>query len=108
MRCGTVTHNFNPDQRHITLEFKSGKGDVILARMPTEPNVAIVGYYLLFVIDSTGRPSTGRFIQICQGQRAAAAAVAGPGLVGAGCASSCATADRLLARRRCAQPAATL
>ena len=32
-----------------------------------EPNVAIVGYYLLFVIDSTGRPSTGRFVQICKG-----------------------------------------
>lgn len=26
-----------------------------------------LGYYLLFVIDSSGRPSTGRFIQICPG-----------------------------------------
>ncbi|MPZ34713.1 MAG: DUF1326 domain-containing protein [Rhodospirillales bacterium] len=67
VRCGTVTHNFNPDQRHVTLEFKPGKGDTILARIPAEPNVAIIGYYLLFVIDSTGRPSTGRFIQICKG-----------------------------------------
>jgi hypothetical protein len=31
------------------------------------PNVAIVGYYLLFVIDHTGRPSTGRFVHICRG-----------------------------------------
>ncbi|WP_043345533.1 DUF1326 domain-containing protein [Belnapia moabensis] len=67
VRCGTVTHNFNPDQRHITLEFRRDKGDVIVARIPAELNVAIVGYYLLFVIDSTGRPSTGRFIQICPG-----------------------------------------
>ena len=58
-----------PDQRHITLEFKRDKGDVILARVPSEPNVAIVGYYLLFVIDSTGRPSTGRFVQICLGRQ---------------------------------------
>jgi hypothetical protein len=65
VRCGTVTHNFNPDQRHITLEFKREPGDALLARVPNEPNVAIVGYYLLFVIDSTGRPSTGRFVQIC-------------------------------------------
>lgn len=64
IRCGTVTHNFNADQRHITLTFKRDKGDVLLARIPDEPNVAIVGYYLLFVIDSTGRPSTGRFVQI--------------------------------------------
>jgi hypothetical protein len=28
----------------------------------------IVGYYLLFVIDSTGRPSMGRFVQICKGR----------------------------------------
>ena len=62
-------HNFNPDQRHITLEFKREKGDVILANVPPEPNVAIMGYYLLFVIDSTGRPSTGRFVQICLGSR---------------------------------------
>lgn len=68
VRCGTVTHNFNPDQRHITLEFSRQKGDVILAEIPPEPNVLIVGYYLLFVIDSTGRPSTGRFVQICKGK----------------------------------------
>ena len=68
VRCGTVTHNFNPDQRHITLEFTREKGDVILAQVPPEPNVVIVGYYLLFVIDSTGRPSTGRFVQICKGK----------------------------------------
>ena len=69
LRCSTVTHNFNPDQRHITLEFIREKGDVILAQVPPEPAVVIVGYYLLFVIDSTGRPSTGRFLQICMGPR---------------------------------------
>lgn len=69
VRCGTVTHNFNSDQRHITLEFTREKGNVILAAVPPEPNVVIVGYYLLFVIDSTGRPSTGRFVQICMGKR---------------------------------------
>jgi hypothetical protein len=68
VRCGTVTHNFNPDQRHITLEFTREKGDVILAGVPPEPHVVIVGYYLLFVIDSTGRPSMGRFVQICKGK----------------------------------------
>lgn len=61
------TRNFNPDQRHITLEFTREKGDVILAQVPPEPAVVIVGYYLVFVIDSTGRPSTGRFLQICMG-----------------------------------------
>ncbi|MBA3249765.1 MAG: DUF1929 domain-containing protein [Geodermatophilaceae bacterium] len=67
VRCGTVTHNFNPDQRHITLGFRRDKGNVLVARVPDNPAVAVVGYYLLFVIDSSGRPSTGRFIQICPG-----------------------------------------
>ncbi|MFN0193688.1 MAG: galactose oxidase-like domain-containing protein, partial [Aestuariivirga sp.] len=65
VRCGTVTHNFNPDQRLIELEFTRQPGDVILARIPNVPSVAIVGYYLAFVIDSTRRPSPGRFVQIC-------------------------------------------
>jgi hypothetical protein len=64
VRCGTVTHNFNPDQRHISLEFRRDEGDILVARIPDDPAVAIIGYYLLFVIDSTGRPSTGHFIQI--------------------------------------------
>lgn len=68
VRCGSVTHNFNPDQRHVTLEFKRTAGDIVQAKIPAEPNVAIIGYYLLSVIDSTGRPSPGRFIQICKGK----------------------------------------
>jgi hypothetical protein len=67
VRCGTVTHNFNPDQRHLTLEFRHEKGDILVATVPNNAAVAIVGYYLLFVIDGTGRPSIGKFIQICQG-----------------------------------------
>jgi hypothetical protein len=69
VRCSTVTHNFNPDQRHVTLEFRHDKGDILVAQVPSDPAVAIVGYYLLFVIDGTGRPSTGRFIRICPAGR---------------------------------------
>jgi hypothetical protein len=65
VRCGSVTHNFNPDQRHITLEFRHEKGDVLLATVPGNAAVAIPGYYLLFVLDAGRRPSEGRFIQIC-------------------------------------------
>jgi hypothetical protein len=65
VRCGSVTHNLTPDQRHITLDFRRETGDILLARVPDNPAVAIVGHYLLFVIASTGRPSAGRFIKIC-------------------------------------------
>ncbi|MDQ3287329.1 MAG: DUF1929 domain-containing protein [Pseudomonadota bacterium] len=69
VRCGSVTHNFNPDQRLVELEFGRERGDVILAQVPAEPAVAIVGYYLAFLIGDGGRPSTGRFVQICKGRR---------------------------------------
>jgi hypothetical protein len=67
VRCGTVTHNFNPDQRHLTLQFRHEKGESLVATIPDNAAVAIVGYYLLFVIDGTGRPSVGKFIQVCRG-----------------------------------------
>jgi len=66
VRCGSVTHNFNPDQRHITLEFAHEKGDVLVASIPGNAAVAIPGYYLLFILDASRRPSEGRFIQICR------------------------------------------
>jgi hypothetical protein len=66
VRCGSVTHNFNPDQRHITLEFSHEKGDLLVATVPSNAAVAIPGYYLLFVLDAERRPSEGRFIQICK------------------------------------------
>jgi Galactose oxidase-like, Early set domain len=34
VRAGTVTHNFNPDQRHVTLEFRRGEADSIIAERP--------------------------------------------------------------------------
>jgi hypothetical protein len=69
VRCATVTHNFTPDQRHLTLEFRHDKGDILVAAVPDNGAVAIVGYYLVFIVDGTGRPSTGKFVQICQGKR---------------------------------------
>jgi hypothetical protein len=66
VRSGSVTHNFNPDQRHITLDFEHDKGDVLVASIPSNAAVAIPGYYLLFILDAERRPSEGRFIHICR------------------------------------------
>lgn len=65
VRCGSVTHAFNPDQRHVTLEFERN-GDRIETSIPRNPAIAVPGYYLLFVLDEHGVPSEGRYIQICQ------------------------------------------
>ncbi|MBM3734254.1 MAG: DUF1929 domain-containing protein [Acidobacteria bacterium] len=69
VRCGSVTHNFNSDQRHIELVFKHDGGEILMATVPSNPAVAIPGYYLVFVIDGTGRPSEGKFIQVRRARR---------------------------------------
>ena len=38
VRCGTVTHNFNPDQRHVTLEFKRDRRATYPGRPGYRPN----------------------------------------------------------------------
>ena len=65
IRTGTCTHNFNPDQRYVELEFESSPADRLDVQAPPNTNVAPPGYYLLFVLDRKRVPSVGRFIQIC-------------------------------------------
>lgn len=65
MRCGSSTHAFNPDQRAINLDF-TVDGNTIHAVIPSNPNVAVPGPYMLFTIDNGGRPCAyARFIRIC-------------------------------------------
>jgi len=65
VRCGTCTHNFNPDQRLVELTIERESSGRLTAQVPDEMGVAIPGYYLLFVLDGDRVPSEGRFIQIC-------------------------------------------
>lgn len=66
-RCGTTTHNFNCDQRLIELPMtKDEKPGAMRVSVPDIPNIAIVGYYLLFILDRENVPSHGKFIQICK------------------------------------------
>jgi hypothetical protein len=66
VRLSSFTHAFNPDQRHIELEFARDpeNADRLRAFMPRNPAVAIVGYYLCFVLDENRVPSIGQFIQV--------------------------------------------
>ena len=55
MRPGSTTHHTDPGQRSVPLRFRfmSMKLGV---NMETDPTVAPPGYYMLFIIDSEGRP----------------------------------------------------
>ena len=66
VRCGSCTHNFNPDQRYVGLNFAVNKGGFLEVRLPTDSRVAIPGYYLLFIIDEDGVPSKGEFLRVCK------------------------------------------
>ena len=62
VRCGSCTHNFNPDQRLVELSFES-KGITRLIVHSSSTSVLIPGYYLLFIITGKRVPSKGKFIQ---------------------------------------------
>ena len=67
LRTGSVTHCFNSDQRYIGLKFRRDSDGVLLAQIPPS-NIAIPGYYLLFLINKKGVPSKGTFIHVSHSQ----------------------------------------
>lgn len=68
VRPGAPTHAFDMEQRLVELSFSAGTGAVQVQAPPTG-NVAPPGYYLLFILNSTGVPSVGHFVQIGKGER---------------------------------------
>lgn len=58
MRCGTVTHAWDGDQRYVGLEFEAGSpgSSSLMAIAPPNGNVAPPGPYMLWVIDDLDRP----------------------------------------------------
>ncbi|KAF2824088.1 galactose oxidase [Ophiobolus disseminans] len=63
VRFGTATHTVNTDQRRIPLT-PSGSGTSYTVVVPSDPGVALPGYWLLFAINSSGTPSVGKIIKV--------------------------------------------
>lgn len=55
IRCGSVTHAFDADQRYVGLSF-SIKDNGLSIGAPPDANVAPPGYYMVWIIDTDGRP----------------------------------------------------
>lgn len=64
VRCGSVTHAFNADQRLISLEFSHQGGDDLLVTAPPNGNVAPSGMYFLVTINRDRLPSAGTTIYV--------------------------------------------
>jgi hypothetical protein len=63
IRAGAPTHAFDMEQRLVALNFTAGSG-VLNVTAPLNGNIAPPGYYLLFLLNSTGVPSVAQFIQL--------------------------------------------
>jgi hypothetical protein len=63
VRNGSPTHAFDMDQRYVGLSFTAASG-ALTVTAPPNGNIAPPGYYMLFLIDSSGVPSVAKFVQV--------------------------------------------
>ena len=63
VRNGTVTHAFGMDQREVELSFTAQSGSLTVTG-PPNGNIAPPGYYMLFLLNSSGVPSVATFVQM--------------------------------------------
>ena len=55
IRCGSVTHSGDFDQRYVALDFDTA-GSTITATLPADPTVTPPGYYMLWAVTSGELP----------------------------------------------------
>jgi hypothetical protein len=63
IRLSTVTHATNMNQRMNYLSFTTS-GSTLTITLPTNPNLAPPGHYMLFVVDANGVPSVAKIVRI--------------------------------------------
>ena len=63
IRPGAPTHAFDMDQRMVGMSFTKGSGTLTVTA-PLNGNIAPPGYYMLFVLNSSGVPSVAAFTKL--------------------------------------------
>jgi hypothetical protein len=65
VRAGAVTHAFDMDQRLVGLSFTADTTNNLLnVTAPANGNLAPPGYYMLFLVNSSGVPSVASWVQV--------------------------------------------
>jgi Domain of unknown function (DUF1929)/Galactose oxidase, central domain len=64
LRPSAVTHAYNQEQRYIRLRFEPTEEGALAVQAPADANLALPGYYMLFLVTTTGVPSRAWFLQI--------------------------------------------
>ena len=76
IRLGSTTHTFDESARYMHLNFSQAAGGLNVT-MPANANIAPPGYYMLFILNSTGVPSVANIVQISSATSVATGALAG-------------------------------
>jgi hypothetical protein len=61
---GSVTHAFNMNQRYVALSISAKTATSVSITSPANSRVAPPGYYMLFVVNSSGVPSVARIVKV--------------------------------------------
>ncbi len=66
IRLSSVTHSVNMDQRYVSLDFTQPveTPNTLIADTPPNSTLAPPGYYMLFLVDTDGVPSTAKMMQL--------------------------------------------
>lgn len=64
VRYGSATHTVDTDQRRIALTYSSLGGNKYSFKVPSNPGVALPGYWMLFAMNSAGVPCVAQTIQV--------------------------------------------
>lgn len=66
IRCGSVTHGGDFDQRYVALAFEHQAGTAnLLATLPADASVTPPGYYMLWIVNDAGLPcQVARFVRM--------------------------------------------
>ncbi|MGC2182388.1 MAG: IPT/TIG domain-containing protein, partial [Terriglobales bacterium] len=62
-RPGASTHSFDMEQRLVGMAFTTGNGTLTVTA-PPNGNIAPPGYYMLFLVNTSGVPSVAKFVQL--------------------------------------------
>jgi hypothetical protein len=63
VRPGAVTHSVNFDQRYVDLTYRSNGSSGLTATSPPDSNHAPPGWYMLFILNSSGVPSVASWVR---------------------------------------------
>lgn len=64
VKAGAVTHSDNFDQRYVDLTYQPNGSGGLTATSPSDSNHAPPGWYMLFIVNSSGVPSVASWVQV--------------------------------------------